>query len=113
VSRILFSFTGGRGHAEPLVPLARAAETAGHEVGFAGRAACVPEMQAPGFRTFAAGPTGVPERAPLLEPDMEREERILRDAFAGSIARLRAADLFELCGEYPPSAARPRRSERL
>ena len=40
--RILFAFTGGRGHAEPLVPLARAAEAAGHTVAFGGRASILP-----------------------------------------------------------------------
>ena len=35
--RILFAFTGGRGHLEPLLPLAEAARAAGHMVAFGGR----------------------------------------------------------------------------
>jgi len=34
--RILFSFTGGLGHVEPLIPVARAAEAAGHTVAVTG-----------------------------------------------------------------------------
>lgn len=102
--RLLFAFAGGRGHAEPLVPIARAAESAGHEVAFAGRAAYVPEIEALGFRAFAAGPTAVPERRPLVEYDMEHEERVLREGFAGWAARLHARDVLELCGGYRPDA---------
>jgi UDP:flavonoid glycosyltransferase YjiC (YdhE family) len=102
VSALLFAFTGGRGHAEPLVPIARAAEAAGHDVAFAGRAAHLPEVEALGFRTFAAGPDVVPERGPLVAVDMAREERVLRDGFAGRIARSRAADLLGVCAELEP-----------
>jgi UDP:flavonoid glycosyltransferase YjiC (YdhE family) len=35
--RILFTFAGGSGHLEPLIPIARAAEAAGHTVAFSGR----------------------------------------------------------------------------
>jgi UDP:flavonoid glycosyltransferase YjiC (YdhE family) len=31
--RILFTFVGGSGHFDPLIPIARAAEAAGHAVG--------------------------------------------------------------------------------
>jgi MGT family glycosyltransferase len=102
--RILFAFAGGRGHAEPLVPIARAAEAAGREVAFAGRAAYVPEIEALGFRAFAVGPTAAPQRAPLVGYDMEHEERILRDVFAGWAARSHAAGVLELCRECRPDA---------
>jgi UDP:flavonoid glycosyltransferase YjiC (YdhE family) len=97
--RLLFAFTGGRGHAEPLVPLASAAAAAGHEVAFAGRAAHVREIEELGFRAFAAGPDVVAQRGALVAFDIEREERVLRDAFAGSLARSRASDLLRICGE--------------
>jgi hypothetical protein len=35
--RMLFTFAGGTGHFLPLVPLARAAEQAGHRVAFGGQ----------------------------------------------------------------------------
>ena len=89
---------------DPLVPIARAAETAGHQVAFASRAAYVPEIEALGFRAFTAGPTAVPERRPLVEYDMEHEERVLREGFAGWAARLHARDVLELCGGYRPDA---------
>ena len=97
--RFLFSFTGGRGHAEPLVPLARAAASAGHEVAFAGRRAVVGELE---FRTFVVGLDVVPKRAPLVAYDLEHEERILREGFAGRLARTQAADVLELSGTYRP-----------
>jgi UDP:flavonoid glycosyltransferase YjiC (YdhE family) len=100
--RVLFAFTGGRGHAEPLVPIARAAEGARHEVAFAGRAAHVAELEALGFRAFASGREIVPERRPLVAFDMDREQRVMRDGFAGRIARSRATDLLRICGEYDP-----------
>jgi UDP:flavonoid glycosyltransferase YjiC (YdhE family) len=34
--RILFTFIGGAGHFEPRIPIARAAEAAGHTVAVAG-----------------------------------------------------------------------------
>ena len=39
--RILFTFAGGNGHFEPLVPIAGAAEDVGHVVAFAGRPSMV------------------------------------------------------------------------
>ena len=39
MTRILFAFAGGQGHFDPLVPLARAAAAAGHDVAVTGRGA--------------------------------------------------------------------------
>ena len=39
--RLLFTFAGGSGHFEPLVPIARAAGAAGHSVAFAGQTAMI------------------------------------------------------------------------
>ena len=103
--RILFAFTGGRGHADPLVPIAHAAEDAGHTVAFTGRPALVPAVEALGFSVFATGPDArntPPRRIPLRELDAEREDRDLRDGFAVRNARERAADMLVLCGEWRP-----------
>ena len=35
-ARVLFRFVGGTGHAEPMVPIARALRDAGHRVALAG-----------------------------------------------------------------------------
>ena len=46
--RILFTFAGGTGHFLPLVPVARAAERAGHVVAFAGQEGMVATVEAEG-----------------------------------------------------------------
>jgi UDP:flavonoid glycosyltransferase YjiC (YdhE family) len=104
--RILFTFAGGSGHLDPLVPFARAAAAAGHVVAFAGRPWMVPTVRALGFDVFTAGSDAglTPVRRPLLPVDMEREERDLRDGFARRIARERAVDLLPLCGSWRPDA---------
>ncbi len=101
--RILFAFTGGRGHLEPLLPLAVAARTAGHAVAFAGRPSVLPVVEALGFEGFAAEDGGKPpKRLPLQALDPEREAREFRDGFAGFLARKRAPRVAALCGEWQP-----------
>jgi UDP:flavonoid glycosyltransferase YjiC (YdhE family) len=102
--RILFTFAGGSGHLEPFVPLARAAERAGHTVAFAGRPWMVPKGEALGFATFAAGSDiGLtPQRLPLAAVDLERDIRAVGTGFGHRIARERAADLLPLCADWQP-----------
>ncbi len=103
--RFLFSFAGGSGHFEPLLPPARAAGAAGHTVAFAGQPAMVPVVEAAGFPTFATGGatlTGAAERLPLLKLDPKREERDLREGFADRFARERADTLLDLCAAWQP-----------
>jgi UDP:flavonoid glycosyltransferase YjiC (YdhE family) len=108
--RILFTFEGGPGHFEPLAPIARAAEAAGHTVAFA----CSPERMATvasaGFAAFPAGIDvgGTPEAAAMEEryraiPDIaEREALLMREGFAGLYARHRAADVLGVCAAWRP-----------
>ncbi|WP_073484018.1 glycosyltransferase [Streptoalloteichus hindustanus] len=102
--RILFTFVGGTGHFAPLVPIARAARAAGHTVAFTAEPWIALTVEQAGFPVFPAGVDGnaVPERLPLLELDREREDRVVRDNFAGSRARKRAAELLPLCAEWRP-----------
>jgi UDP:flavonoid glycosyltransferase YjiC (YdhE family) len=102
--RLLFGFAGGSGHLEPLVPLARAARAAGHEVAFAGRPWMAPKVEALGFRAFAAGSdVGLaPKRLPLAAFDLAREMRAVGPGFGGRIARERAAALLPLCSSWRP-----------
>ena len=103
--RILFAFTGGRGHLEPLLPLAEAARAAGHAVAFAGRPSMLPVVERLGFEGFAAEEAGKPpKRIPLQALDSEREARDFRDGFAGMVARQRAPRVAALCGEWWPDA---------
>jgi UDP:flavonoid glycosyltransferase YjiC (YdhE family) len=103
--RVLFTFAGGSGHLEPLVPIARAVRDAWHTVAFSGRSAVAGRVRELGFEMFVTGPPG-PEapstRTPLLEVDLEREARVLREGFAGRIARERAAGVLKVCGEWRP-----------
>jgi UDP:flavonoid glycosyltransferase YjiC (YdhE family) len=96
--RILFAFAGGRGHAEPLVPLARAAEVAGHTVAFTGRRSAAEEL---GFALFPTGTEKPPKRKPLREVDPKREEREFLEGFVGR-ARERMAAVLALCREWQP-----------
>ncbi len=102
--RIQITFVGGQGHLDPLLPIARAATRAGHAVEFACRMSMVPLVQAAGFSAREVGPD-VPDpiaMTPLLEPDTEREDRVLRDGLADRTARSRARDLLGLWARQRP-----------
>jgi UDP:flavonoid glycosyltransferase YjiC (YdhE family) len=102
--RILFAFAGGQGHFDPLVPLARAAAAAGHEVAFAGRAEMLDAIRDAGFHGVAS-PGGAPDpaaRMPLKPYDRAAEERVLREWYAGALARDRAEALAVIAGEWGP-----------
>ena len=102
--RILFTFVGGTGHCEPLLPVARAAAGAGHTVAFACRPSMVPLVRTGGFAAFAAGPDvpDLPDIAPLLAADPEREEQVLRHGFARRTAHERTRDILELSAKLRP-----------
>ncbi|GAB2930171.1 glycosyltransferase [Micromonospora polyrhachis] len=102
--RILFTFAGGRGHFDPLAPIARAAEAAGHQVAVGCRSSMIPTIQADGFAVFSAQTDRdvPPKRLPLLELDPDREDRDLRDGFAGWMARTRTTGVRELCESWQP-----------
>lgn len=104
--RILFTFIGGSGHFHPLIPVARAAEAAGHTVAVAGAGTMVPAITAAGLTAFATSEprrrTEKPERMPLLRPDPEREDRDLRENFARRGARRHAAAILELARTWQP-----------
>ncbi|MDX6241196.1 MAG: hypothetical protein QOG10_6020 [Kribbellaceae bacterium] len=109
--RILFTFIGGSGHFNPLIPVARAAEAAGHTVAVAGSGKLVPAITAAGFTAFATSepPTAAiepraaaPAPSPLLRPDPEQEDRDFRENFARRGARRHAAAILELAREWKP-----------
>jgi UDP:flavonoid glycosyltransferase YjiC (YdhE family) len=102
--RLLFTFAGGSGHLEPLIPIARAAEVAGHTVAFAGRPWMIPKVEAFGFSAFATGSdVGLtPQRLPLAAVDLERDRRAVGAGFGRRIARQRAADILPLCTDWQP-----------
>jgi hypothetical protein len=62
-------------------------------------------LQARGFTVFPDPDDGAdaPQAiAPLLELSVAREERVLRDVFAGRVARRRLARVLALCDEWSP-----------
>jgi UDP:flavonoid glycosyltransferase YjiC (YdhE family) len=98
--RFLFAFVGGRGHLDPLLPMARAAQSRDHAVAFTCSGSMVETVRREGFETVAdpavAGPIAIPVAAPaepglLLRVDRTREERDLREKFAREGARTEAA----------------------
>ncbi|MGH3715836.1 MAG: glycosyltransferase, partial [Micromonosporaceae bacterium] len=101
--RILFSFAGGRGHFEPLVPIARAAQAAGHTVAFTGEPALLPTVRGAGFDAYPTGAdTSRTDRGPLAPLDPVREDRAIREGYARRLAGLRAADILELAATWRP-----------
>jgi len=101
---MLFTFAGGSGHLEPLVPIAGAAQEVGHTVAFAGRPWMVAKVEAVGFRAFAAGSDiGLtPKRLSLAAVDLERDMQAVGEGFGRRIARQGAADLLPLCIDWQP-----------
>jgi UDP:flavonoid glycosyltransferase YjiC (YdhE family) len=105
--RLLFAFVGGRGHFDPLGPIARAAVFAGHTVAFTAGRSMIPTVEASGFTAFPTTPgqpadDGPPERRPLVEVDIEREERDLRELFVRDGARRRATGMLARIGGWRP-----------
>jgi UDP:flavonoid glycosyltransferase YjiC (YdhE family) len=103
--RVLFTFAGGSGHADPLVPIAGAVRADGHTVAFAGHRSGIAVAEERGFTLFTtpADPAGgQPTITPLLALDMEREYRVLRDFYASKEARRRASDILELSAGWHP-----------
>jgi UDP:flavonoid glycosyltransferase YjiC (YdhE family) len=103
--RALFTFAGGRGHAEPLIPIAAATRAAGHAVAFSGRAWVAAGLRERGFDVLP-DPEGAMDEPPPLQPlaelDPEREEAMLRNGFAAGIARERADLALAACAAWAP-----------
>lgn len=103
--RILFTFIGGTGHFHPLIPIARAAKAAGHDVAVAGGGTLVETIQAAGFTAFPTSQRRLPQprSMPPLEPvDRALDDQVLRDSFAGIGARRHASVLPDIVREWQP-----------
>jgi UDP:flavonoid glycosyltransferase YjiC (YdhE family) len=107
--RILCTFVGGHGHLTPLLPLALAAQAAGHEVLIAGSGGLVPAIEAAGFRGFATSPprhhdgTAADGTAtPLEVTDARAAEVEFAANFASRGARRMAAAVSDLLEEHRP-----------
>lgn len=101
--RILFTYAGSGGHADPLVPIAIAARNTGHENAFLGDPDGRWLAQAMGFPFL--GPQHEPAPripTPLVPMDMEHEFAVLRDHYAGKEARRRTTTVLEACDAWHP-----------
>jgi len=103
--RALFTFTGGAGHFLPTLPIARALAARGHEVAFSAQEAMLAVVRATGFNAIGSGGRTVADpatRRPLLPVDRLHEQRVMREVFAGRIARERAGRLLTVAGHWHP-----------
>ena len=104
MSRFLFSFMGGHGHFVPLVPVARAAQAAGHTVAFACGSSGVAAAEAAGFEVIALGAKGheAPTRTALRPLDADREAEEFRDRFADGATRRKIPLIEDVCRTWKP-----------
>ena len=107
--RILVTFVGGLGHLAPLLPLARAARDAGHDVAVAGSGGLVPQIEAAGFPAFAtsaprhhAGGPAARDLTPLAATDAQAAEVEFGQNFADRGARRMAAAVPGVLEEFRP-----------
>ncbi|MGW4113266.1 glycosyltransferase [Actinosynnema sp. NPDC004786] len=102
--RVLFTFIGGVGHFEPMVPLASAVAAAGHTVAVAAGPARREAVEGAGFTALAVGEAGPEpvERLPLAVPDRERDDRELREGFVRRGAAERVPLYLDLFDRWRP-----------
>lgn len=105
--RILFTTVQLSGHFHPLVPIARAAVAAGHEVAFACAASFVPTVERAGFRAFPAGFDDRGRSLPELFPGYLKMMATVRfrswqNIFIGVYAVAMTPDLLTIAREWHP-----------
>ncbi|MBP2320275.1 UDP:flavonoid glycosyltransferase YjiC (YdhE family) [Kibdelosporangium banguiense] len=102
--RILSGFAGGRGHFDPMAPIARASVDAGHTIAFTCQQSMIQTVRDAGFEAWQSGPDfdGGGTRHPLLEPDAQREDNDLREGFVRNAARLRATGVLSHAKSWRP-----------
>ncbi len=104
---VLFTTQPGVGHLNPLLPLARGLERAGHQVAFACADSFVPWVEAAGLRAFPAGLDWLVAEAGRVFPeleDMSRQERtvFLTESFVDTGLEM-TRDLLEICEAWRPN----------
>src|SRR5437879_2138887 len=98
--RVLFPTTSGRGHFQPLFPLARALECAGHELRWACASEVCAELRDKGFDARPAGvyeldpsPLRHPPREIAALPPAQRPDHLFQLNFGPRRAEPMLADL--------------------
>lgn len=107
--RVLFTSFPAYGHVNTILPLAREASRAGHEVAFATGAELVPALERRGFDTWQVGPSCAETHAAVraAEPtidELPRDERMrvaIHGVFIGSAAK-RAVELIPRAERWRP-----------
>jgi UDP:flavonoid glycosyltransferase YjiC (YdhE family) len=107
--RVLFTTTSGRGHFQPMIPLARALVDAGHEVCWAAAEQACVALRDRGFDALPAGLFEVvpsPLRNPPPEiaalPPAERPDRLFSIVFGPLRAGPMLADLMPIVADWRP-----------
>ena len=94
--RILFSAAGGHGHLQPLLPLARAAAAAGHQVLLSAAPSLAGHVAIQGLSFAPSGPDLVPIHSALTLYSLDQERQAIPRHFIGHLAPSRARDLAQL-----------------
>jgi len=95
--RVIASFVGGWGHAEPLLPIAAWARYLGHRVTFAGQAAFRERIIRMGYEFDVVGPdTLATTPQPLVPVDRQAERAAMREHFIAGFGHRRAGFLGDL-----------------
>ncbi|MCA1552991.1 MAG: glycosyltransferase [Chloroflexi bacterium] len=106
--RILFTTQPTLSHWQPLVPLAQAAQSAGHEIVFASAPTFCQRVEANGFRCFCVGRDDTREerqqrRAQMAGMNAQEDTFFtLRDVFAGVRAECSLPDMLSAMREWLP-----------
>jgi UDP:flavonoid glycosyltransferase YjiC (YdhE family) len=107
--RVLFTTTSGRGHFQPMFPLARALAQANHEVLWACAREVCPELRAKGFDAQPAGvfdldPSPLRDPPPEIAalPPAERPDHLFSHVFGPRRAEPMLADLIPITDEWRP-----------
>ena len=126
--RVLFTFVGGAGHLDPLLPLARAVAAAGHEVAIAGSGGLMPRVESEGFTALPTSEPTTRSRVPaatstpLTPVDPHDTEVEFAENFADQAARrhvvavgghLETGGPTSWCARRPTSGRRWPRSSRV
>lgn len=108
--RFLFTTQPGFGHLHPVVPIARALASAGHEVAVATSRRFREEVESRGLACLPAGLDWHESEAERAFPELaevsldQRGSWLLTEAFAGAAGERMVPELLDLCADWRPDA---------
>jgi UDP:flavonoid glycosyltransferase YjiC (YdhE family) len=98
--RILFCAAGGHGHLQPLLPLARAAAAAGHEIMLSAAPSLGTYVADQGLPFTPSGPDLIPVHSELAVHTLDQERQAIPRHFIGRLAPRRTRDLARLAAGW-------------